>query len=508
MNYRIVFQLLGRLALALSIAMLVPTVTALALDRSVLWAFVGPASLTAGIGALIVGRSRTDRQAFGRREAFLLVTATWIFASIVGALPYLWLHGPSFVVDALFESASGFTTTGASILDDIEAESAPLLLWRSMTQWIGGMGMIVLGIAVLPRLAIGGMELLAAEAPGPTTEKLTPRIAQTAKALWVIYAGLTLIEGVTLWLLGMSPFDAANHAFTTMSTGGFSTRNAGIAAFESPTIEVVINLFMVLAGINFALHFKLLRGRFRRVFTDAELLFFLSVLSIATLLVTTDLVRSGRDLLEALRLGAFQVVAICTGTGYATAAFDGWPRASVLILFFLMFVGGCAGSTSGSIKVVRILIALKKLVVDVRRVVQPHAILPVRVGPRAIPEDIVVSVTTFIGLFLTIFVFGALILAFTGLDLESALSVSVAALGNVGPALGDYGPMESYAPLHPVGKLTMVAMMIVGRLELYTVLVILVAGGRLFRRRAASRRVDAAERRMRRIGVALRDEDS
>ncbi|HXV75709.1 MAG TPA: TrkH family potassium uptake protein [Candidatus Polarisedimenticolaceae bacterium] len=474
MNYRGVFFLLGRLLIALALALLAPAAVAWFFDDGVWTAFVGPALLAAVAGIVLQRWNRQEADfPFSRREAFLLVTAAWVTASVIGALPYLVLKGPQFAVDALFESASGFTTTGASVLADVENEPHGLLLWRSLTQWLGGMGIIVLGIAILPKLAIGGMELLGAEAPGPMQEKLTPRIAQTAKYLWGIYALLTGAEVAVLIVLGLPPLEAINHALTTMATGGFSTRNASVASFASPAIELAVTGFMFLAGVNFALHFWWLRGRPRRLFGEPEFRFYCGVLLGASLLLALDLVLvDGHRALDAARLAVFQSTSVVTTTGYATANFDTWPSFSKVLLFLLMFVGGCAGSTGGSVKVVRIMIVAKKLVVDLKRLVQPHAVLPVRIGRRAVPEEIVASVTTFFILFLTLFAAGGLLLGLMGLDMVSAFSASATCLGNIGPGLGAVGPAATYGPLPDVAKLLLVGLMIVGRLELYTVLVL------------------------------------
>jgi trk system potassium uptake protein TrkH len=475
MNYRGVLYLLGRLLIALAVALVAPAVVSFWLRSGEIYAFLVPAALAAAAG---LAAQRVFRQealfSFGRREAFLLVTAAWVTASIVGALPYVALKGPGFFVDALFESASGFTTTGASVLANVEIEPPGLLLWRSLTQWLGGMGIIVLGIAILPKLEIGGMELLGAEAPGPMQEKLTPRIAQTAKYLWGIYALLTGAEVLALVVLGLGPLEAVNHSFATMATGGFSTRNASIAAYHSPAIEMVVTLFMILAGANFALHFQWLRGKPGRLFGDSEFRFYIGVLGGTTLLLALDLVlRNGNSILDALRLGVFQTATIITTTGFATADFDTWPAFSRVLLFLTMFIGGCAGSTGGSVKVARVMIVAKKLVVDLKRMLQPHAVLPVRIGPRAIPDDVVTSVTTFFILFLTLFAGGGLLLALMGLDFVSAFSASAACLGNIGPGFGEVGPTHTFAPLPQLAKLLLTALMIVGRLELYTVLVLL-----------------------------------
>jgi trk system potassium uptake protein TrkH len=482
MNLRGVLFLLGRLLLALGAALLVPAGVALLTRDGGLWPFLYAAGFTGVIGVALERSFRQQRDfSFGRREAFLLVTAAWITASLVGALPYIFIKGPGFIVNGLFESASGFTTTGASILSDIEGQPASLLLWRSLTQWLGGMGIIVLGIAILPKLAIGGMELLGAEAPGPIQEKLTPRIAQTAKALWGIYALLTVVQVGALAVCGLSPLDAVNHAFTTMSTGGFSTQNTSVGQYGSAAVEVVILLFMVLAGANFALHYRLLRGRPGPLLRDPEFRLYGAILGGAAVLLTTKLIVSGQadGFFEALRLGTFQSATIVTTTGYATADFDAWPHFSRGLLFLLMFVGGCTGSTGGSVKVVRAMILLKKLAIDLRKLIRPHAVLPLRIGARALPEDVVTSVTTFMLLFLGLFGAGGLLLAFMGLDLVSAFSASAACLGNIGPGFGEVGPMQNYAALAAPAKLMLTALMLIGRLELYTVLVLIF----LFRRR-------------------------
>jgi trk system potassium uptake protein TrkH len=473
---------LGRLQLALAIALLVPAAVAVYLGGAEASTFLITASIAGVLGILSeLAFRQSPGFSFGRREAFLLVTAAWVTASVVGALPYILIKGSTFIVDGLFESASGFTTTGASILVDVESEPAGLLLWRSLTQWLGGMGIIVLGIAILPKLAVGGMQLLGAEAPGPIAEKLTPRIAQTAKALWGIYALLTGIEAAALVLLGMGPLDAVNHAFTTMATGGFSTIGSSIGGYGSAAIELVVTLFMVLAGVNFALHFKLLRGKPLEVLRDSELRLYVFILFAGAVLLASDLLLTGRvgDVLSALRLGAFQSTTIVTTTGFATADFDAWPAFSRALLFALMFVGGCAGSTGGSVKVVRSMIVCKKLVVELKRLVQPNAVLPVRVGRRAIPDEVVTQVTTFVIMFVTVFAAGGLILSMFGLDLVSAYSASVACLGNIGPGFGLVGPTQTYAPLPAPAKLVLVAMMIIGRLELYTVFVTLYLSRRL-----------------------------
>ena len=488
MNFRGVLFLLGRLLLAIAVALLVPAAVAWWKHGPDRWVFV-VAAVVVGISGIVLERvfRQPDGFPFGRREAFVLVTLAWVMASVAGAIPFVLFNGVGFWADALFESASGFTTTGATILTDIEVQPAGLLLWRSLTHWMGGMGIIVLGIAVLPKLAVGGMELLGAEAPGPITEKMTPRIAQTAKLLWVSYTAFTVLEVAALMVLGVGPLDAVNHAMATMATGGFSTLNRSVGGFDSWAIELVVLLFMVIAGANFALHFQMLRGRPKLLFRDPEFRLYVGILGVATFVMAVDLLlhRWTLDIFAAVRHAAFQAATIVTTTGFATVDFDTWPNFSKAVLFLLMFVGGCAGSTGGSVKVVRIMIVLKKMGADLRRMVRPHAVLPVRVGTRAIPEEVVGSVTTFFLLYLTLFAAGGLVVALlTGLDLVSAFSASAACLGNIGPGFGRVGATMNYAFFPASAKVVLLVLMIVGRLELYTVLVLLFAGPRLARSRA------------------------
>ena len=471
-----VLFLLGRLLLALALALLMPGLLGQFAGEDARWAFYMAAFIVAVIG-LFLERffHQGDAFTFARREAFLLVSAAWLVAAFAGALPFVIYFGFGFAVDAFFESASGFTTTGATIFTDVESLPMSFLLWRALIQWIGGMGIIVLGIAILPKLAVGGMELLAAEAPGPIQEKLAPRIAQTAKALWGIYVLLTVAEVAVLLLLGLGPLDAVAHAFATMATGGFSTKNESIRAFGSVGVEWTVTVFMVLAGASFAIHYQWLRGKISALKRDSELRLYLGILIVSSAVVLLNLMlsRVTPSLFEGTRLAAFQVVSIVTTTGFVNADYGGWPELSRTLLFLLMFTGGCAGSTGGSVKIVRLLIVFKKIAVDVKRVLQPHAVLPVQLGGRAIPDDIVSSVTTFFVLFVLLFVSGGVCLTVMGLDPLTSFSAAAACLGNIGPGFGDVGPSLNYAGLPAPAKVLLAILMIVGRLELYTVIVIL-----------------------------------
>lgn len=476
MNLSGVLFLLGHVLLGLAAALIPPAGLSFGTGGPDRAAFVVSIVLVASAGGTLVWRHRQPAGfAFERNDAFLLVTLAWIVASLVGGLPWIFFKGPGFAVDALFEGAAGFTTTGASVLTDVEAEPAGLILWRSLTQWLGGMGIIVLGIAILPKLNRGGIDLLSAEAPGPVAEKLTPRIARTATALWGIYLLLTLLEVLALWAAGMSLLDAINHALTTLSTGGFSTRNGGIGDFTNPAVEWIITGFMLAAGVNFALYFHLLRGRLDPTRRDPEVRGYLVIAIVATVAIGTVLVaQHDLGLLDATRLAAFQVVSVLTTTGFSTADYDfgQWPSLACALLFLLMFVGGCAGSTSGSVKVVRVQVLFKKLGADLRRIVRPHEVVPVRQGDRAIPPDVVSAVTTFLHLFMLLFLAGGVVLLVCGLDPLTAFSASAACLANVGPGFGDVGPAQNYGALNVPAKLVLTTLMIVGRLEIYTVLVL------------------------------------
>lgn len=474
MNLRSVAFFLGDLLLVLAATMSIPAGAAWYLGEGEVWAFVYSAGVTAAVGGLVsFGFRQEEEVSLTRLDGFVLVTGAWFAASAAGAMPYLFIKGAGFTINGLFESVSGFTATGASILPDVEGEAQSLLLWRALTQWLGGMGIIVLALAVLPKLAIGGMDLLSAEMPGPAQEKLTPRIAQTAKLLWGIYVLLTVSEAAILTLLGMPPFDALAHSFTTLATGGFSTRNASLGAY-GPMIQWVVTVFMVLGATNFALHYQVLRGKPAMLFRDTEFRVYIGILAGAALFVALNLLSSGvtSDFKEAIRLAAFQVTSIMTCTGFSSADFDAWPGFSRALLFALMFVGGCAGSTTGSVKVVRMVLVLKAQVRLVKRLLSPRAVLPIRLGELAVSDAIVSAVVSFVALYVITFAAGGLCLVSLGVDPESAFSASATCLGTIGPGLGEVGPARTFLDLPATAKLVLSLEMILGRLELYTVLIV------------------------------------
>jgi trk system potassium uptake protein TrkH len=349
-----------------------------------------------------------------------------------------------------------------------------MLFWRSLTHWIGGMGIIVLSLAILPFLGVGGMQLFKAEVPGPTADKLTPRITETAKILWGVYVLLSAAETVLLMLGGMNLFDALCHTFGTMATGGYSTRNASVGAFNSAYIDYVIIFFMLLAGTNFSLHYRFLRRDWRAYFRNQEFLFFLSIVGIATLIIGVDtFFNNYSNVPETLRRTLFQVVAILTTTGYGTADYEQWSFSSQFILFMMMFFGGCAGSTGGGMKIVRIFVLVKFVYSEVTRLLHPHAVVKVRFGGAVVPREVVTNVLGYFILFVITFVLGVLIMASLGMDMPTSFGAVVAALGNIGPGLGQVGPTDNYAFMPAIGKWVLSLLMLMGRLELFTVIILL-----------------------------------
>jgi trk system potassium uptake protein TrkH len=389
---------------------------------------------------------------------------------VFGSLPYEFT-GTLHPVDALFESVAGFTTTGSTVMTDIEGAPRSLLLWRALTQWIGGMGIILFAVALMPLLGVGGMQLFKAEVPGPISDKLTPRIADTARRLWLIYVGFTAVEWILLMFAGLSPYEALCHAFTTMPTGGFSTRGGSIGSFDSALVEWIIIVFMILASVNFVLHYRLLSGRIGTVFADAELRYYIMVIAVVTGVVAWTLSNAGEAV--PIRVALFQVVSILSGTGYATADFERWPALALLLLLQLMILGGMAGSTSGGVKSLRILIGMRALANVFDRLGHRTAVgHPVRYGGKPVPDRVLSGIWAFLTAYFLIIAVVALIVAAAGYDIVTAISAALVSVGNVGPGLGDIGPFDSFAHF-PVGvKFTLCAAMIAGRLELFTLLIL------------------------------------
>ncbi len=437
------------------------------------------ALLYSGIITVVVGgllywgfNGKRMQNNIGKREGYLIVTFTWIIISFFGALPFILSGTITNFTDAFFETISGFTTTGASILTDIEAVPKGILYWRSLTHWIGGMGIIVLSVAILPVLGIAGMQLFVAEMPGPAPDKLHPRITHTAKRLWGIYVLLTGIETVLLMAGGMDFFDAICHAFGTMATGGFSTQNDGIAGY-SPYIQYVIILFMILAGTNFTLHYYALLGKFGKIWKNEEFRYYVWIITIVTVIISTSIIiiaNSGIE--ETIRETIFQVVSIVTTTGYITSDYLLWPGMSWLLIFLLMFIGGSAGSTGGGMKIIRQLLLIKNSGLELKRLLHPQAVIPVKFNKKSVSKDIIFKIMAFFLIYMVIFAFGSLIMSLMGLDFESAIGSAAATLGNIGPGLGMVGPVGNYADVPMLGKWFLSFLMLLGRLELFTVLII------------------------------------
>ena len=390
-------------------------------------------------------------------------------------IPFYLGDGFHTFTDAFFESVSGFTTTGASILTNIEAVSKGLLFWRSFIQWLGGMGIIVLSVAILPFLGVGGMQLYKAEVPSPVPDKLKPRIRDTAKILWQVYALISLAQVILLLLGGMSLFDALCHTFTTMPTGGFSTRNASVAHYDSVYFDCVIILFMLLAGINFSLHYQMLRGKTLAFWQDSECRFFLGTVLVLVCLVGWDVFKSVYATIgEALRYGAFQVVSIVTTTGFATADYEQWPAMSQLILLLSMFIGASAGSTGGGMKCLRIMLCFKYCYKELFSLVHPRAVSLIKIGGKTVPDDVMRSVLGFMALYVGLFAISSVVLAGTGVDFITAIGAVAASIGNIGPGFGMVGPAENYAAIPAFGKWLLAWCMLLGRLEIFTVIILVV----------------------------------
>ena len=434
--------------------------------------YSGLITIAAGGLMYLLNRKRNDSQ-LGKREGYLIVSLAWVIISVFGTLPFLISGSISNFTDAFFETMSGFTTTGATILNDIEAQPKGILFWRSMTHWIGGMGIIVLSLAILPILGIGGMQLFVAEVPGPTKDKLHPRIKETAKRLWGIYVLLTFVQTILMMFGGMNLFDALCHAFATMATGGFSTQNASVANY-SPYIQYVIIIFMILAGTNFALHYFSLSGKIKKVFRDEEYRVYLLTILLSTIVIALGLIfMTDRAVEKSFRDALFQVVSIITTTGFVTDDYLLWPVSLWMIIFLLMFVGGSAGSTGGGVKVVRQLLLFKNTRLELKRIIHPHAFLPVRLNGRVISEEIISKVMAFFLIYMMIFGLGVLVMSLTGLNYESSIGSVIASLGNIGPGIGAVGPVLNYAEITVFGKWFLSFLMLLGRLELFTILILL-----------------------------------
>jgi trk system potassium uptake protein TrkH len=468
---------LGWLLIFLSVALLVPFCFSLFYHDGnwQCFALSSVIGLAAGIGLAWSCFAETE---IGHKEGFAIVGFSWLAGAALGALPYYFSGVIPNYLDAYFESMSGFTTTGSTILSKVEVLGPSLLFWRAFTQWLGGMGIIVLSLAILPVLGIGGMQLFQAEMPGPTKDRLAPRIQDTARILWGVYVLFTVAETVLLMVAGMDFLDAICHSFATLATGGFSTKTDSIAAFGNPWIELIVIVFMVLAGINFALHHRLLTGNYKALGKSEEFRFYMGVGLASTLVVTLFNMSTGNygSWLEGLRYGAFQVWSILTTTGFGTADFDQWAPVCKIILVTLMFLGGMAGSTGGGIKQVRILLFWKFTKVQIRKLIHPRAVEAIKLDNRKVPTEIVQSILGFLSLYVVVFVTATLIVTGQGVDIITGSTAVIATINNIGPGLAGVGPVQNFGELPDLSKAILVICMVAGRLELYTLAVLLAPG--------------------------------
>lgn len=430
--------------------------------------------LSAFIGSLFLIFNRDAIKDIGKKEGYLIVTLGWVVLSLSGTLPYILSNTITSFSGALFETVSGYSTTGATVLNDIEIVPHGILMWRTLTHWIGGMGIIVLTVAILPILGIGGMQLFSAEASGVSTDKLHPRITSTAIRLWLIYFILTLAQTVLLKLAGMDWFDSVNHAMSTIATGGFSTKNASIGAYSSPLIQYIVIFFMFVSAINFTLIYWGLKGNLEKIWKNEEFRFFLFLVIGVTLFSTTLVQISVWDgnIEKNFRDSLFQVVAVITTTGFGTADFTAWSPILTVLFFFLFFTGACAGSTSGGVKLVRHLIIIKNSVMEFKRLLHPNALIPVRLNGAIVKGRVTFNVMAFILIYFGVFVFSSIVMSLLGEDFLTSIGSSAACLGSVGPGIGDVGPSSNYASISGAGKIFLSFIMLVGRLEIFTVLIL------------------------------------
>ncbi|WP_320169702.1 TrkH family potassium uptake protein [Maridesulfovibrio sp.] len=478
MRWRIVLHIIGALTLCVGLTMIFPLFFSLYYQDSGIIPLTQSMIITSavGLGMFLLFRDREENKGLSHREGMAIVALGWVGAGFFGSLPfYLGDVFPCYV-DCFFESLSGFTTTGASVMTEIEHNAKGILFWRSLTHWLGGMGIIVLSLAILPFLGVGGMQLYKAEVPGPVPDKLKPRIKDTALVLWKVYLLFSAIEAVLLMFGGMDLFDSLCHTFGTLATGGFSTKNSSVAYFQSAYIDYVITAFMIIAAINFSLHYQLIKGRPLLMWRDPEFRFFGVITLIITAIITIS-VYAATDydsIAESFRYTSFQVASIMSTTGYATADYEIWPAVAQGLLLLCMFLGGCAGSTSGGMKHLRIMLLFKQAYREVFRIIHPRSVNRVKLGKTVVQPETMTDILGFCVLWLGLFVICGLIVAASGVDVVSSFAASLACIGNIGPGIGSVGPTDNYAHIPALGKWALIFCMLLGRLEIYTVVVLCV----------------------------------
>lgn len=473
MNLPVILGVLGRLLVLYAGAMCIPMILAIALGEWSSTSFLLSGLITGIPGFLLIKRFKTPEMKMGVREAFAVVAGAWLLASCTGALPYWFAQVVPTYMDALFETVSGLTTTGASVINDVEVLPQSLLLWRSLTHWLGGMGIIVLFIVLLPKAGMGSVLLFNAEVPGPTNDRIMPRIRDTAISLWKIYLVFTVICALLLWSAGMTFLDAVNHAFSTIATGGFSTKNNNIMYYDSLAIEMIVTFFMILSGVNFAIYLSLWRKRTMKVFRNTELLVYLALIGAAALVIAGSLwLRGGNSPEDAFRHALFQVASLLSTTGYASADFAQWPSMTKIILFLFMFIGGSVGSVSGGLKISRFILLAKASWAELKRGIHPRVVSSIKLDGKVIDGENLNRVGIFFFLYVMTFTIASIAMAGTGLESFDAMSAAAAALGNVGPGFGAVGPTTTYAGISLGGKAVLTLCMLLGRLEFFTLLMI------------------------------------
>ena len=472
-HFKAIIHILGMLMLLNGLFMATILPVSYFTDSGDFTAILASSVILSNLGLLVWWLTRKVKKELSRRDGYIVVGFGWILMGLTGALPFVLSGAIPSIPSAIFETFSGYTTTGASILNDIEALPDGIMLWRSMTQWIGGMGIIVLTVAILPLFGVGGLELFMAESPGPSSGKIHPKITDTAKRLWILYVLLTFVEAVLLRIAGMSWFDAVNHSFTTMSTGGFSTKNASIAAYNSPAIEYIITAFMLVGGVNFSMIYFILKGAFKKVIDNEEFKTYIGVVLLFTGIITASLFSMNGELEKSFRESVFQVVTIITTTGFSTSNYALWSPFAYMLIVLLMFTGGSAGSTSGGVKIARHLIILKNGYMEFKRLIHPRAVIPVRINTKSVDQKSVYNVLAFFFIYLLIFVLGAAVISAFGHDIVTAAGSSMACLGNIGPGIGGVDPSNNFSFFSDGAKIFLSFLMLLGRLELFTILILL-----------------------------------
>lgn len=473
LNKGFIIQILGILLIVESLFLFFTASVAGFYNDPDFYAFIISGLVAFGVGLTTYIFYRKSDRIIHKRDGYIIVSLVWIVFSIFGSLPLVFSHHVSNFTDAFFETMSGFTTTGISVFSDVESLPHGLLFWRSLTQWIGGLGIVALSIAILPFLNIGGMQLFVAEVPGITYIKLTPKLKGTVIRLWLIYIVLTLIETVMLKIAGMSVFDALCHAFTTMSTGGFSTKNASIGHYNSSYIQYIVVLFMILSGTNLSLLYYFVTLKFARLKKNEEFFYYITFIALFTFFVFVALLQLSENVEYTFRVALFSTVSLLSTTGFVMFDYALFPQFVINLIFIMIFIGGSTGSTGGGLKVIRVVVVLKNIYYELRRMVHPRAVIPMRINKKAVNDNIVSNILMFVTVYALLFAFGAIALTFFGMDFESAIGASLSSLGNVGPGLGEVLNPMSYGTVSIPAKWILSLLMLVGRLEIFTVIALL-----------------------------------